>query len=219
MSEAWTIDGPPSSTGHSPPTNGMGNGHGRPKSNWVAGGGHPAGQTHGYPMEQTTNGTWQNGRYGFVGNLPPPPMAALQTAQQQQQQAYYGHPQDPNQNAYLDQNASKRAPNRYMPGYTLSTITEKSTPQMGAYSPPLPNSPSIGANTPASFRTEELGGYPTAPTSDDAGGAGQPVAGEARDARTPYYGFQPKNEKGGTPNVQQPQSKQTTNGKPSSYWI
>ncbi|KIM38675.1 hypothetical protein M413DRAFT_447636 [Hebeloma cylindrosporum] len=214
-SEAWTIDGPPHD-GNSPTTNGNGNGQGYTQSHWVPSG-YPVGQPHGYPMEQMADGTWRNAQYGFVGNIPPPPITALQPAQQ----AYYGHPPNPDQNGYYDQGAGGRAPNRYMPGYTLSTITEKSTPQMvGAHSPPLPNSPSIGALTPASFKTEELAGYYTAPASEGMGAGGreaQPGLGDARDARKPYYGVQTKNENGGTPtNTSQPP---TTNGKPASYWI
>ena len=177
----------------------------------------PVGQPHGYPMEQMADGTWRNAQYGFVGNVPPPPISALQPAQP----AYYAHPQNPNQNGYSDQNAGSRAPNRYMPGYTLSTITEKSTPQMaGAHSPPLPNTPSIGGLTPASFKTEELAGYYTAPASEGASSGAreaQGVVGDSKDARRPYYGVQTGNENGGaSTNAQQPP---TTNENPPSYWI
>jgi len=214
-SEAWTIDGPPYD-GNSPTTNGNGKGQGHIPSHWVPSG-YPVGQPHGYPMEQMADGTWRNGQYGFVGNVPPPPISALQPAQH----AYYAQPQNSNENGYFDPNAGSRAPNRYVPGYTLSTITEKSTPQMlGAHSPPLPNTPSIGALTPASFKTEDLAGYYTAPASEATGASGreaQAVVGDSRDARRPYYGVQTRNENGGTPtNTQQ---HPTTNGKPASYWI
>jgi len=207
-SEAWTIDGPPYDA-NSPATNGNGNEQRHTQSPWV-----PGYQPHGYPMEQMADGTWRNAQFGFVGNIPPPPITSLQPAQQ----AYYA------QNEYHDQNAGSRAPNRYVPGYTLSTITEKSTPQVGAYSPPLPNSPSIGAITPASFKTEELAGYYTAPASQGTVPSGremqtqQPVVGDSRDVRRPYYGVQTKKENGAT--TTNTQQTPTSNGKPSSsYWI
>jgi hypothetical protein len=63
-----------------------------------------------------------------------------------------------------------RAPNRYQPGYTLSTITEKSTPQMADGTRTMPGTPMSGAagaplgpHSPASIQSEL--GYYTAPGS------------------------------------------------------
>ena len=62
-----------------------------------------------------------------------------------------------------------RAPNRYQPGYTLSTITEKSTPQMADGTRTMPGTPMSaaaaagglalgGAHSPASMQSD-LGYY------------------------------------------------------------
>jgi len=64
-----------------------------------------------------------------------------------------------------------RAPNRYLPGYTLSTITEKSTPQMADGTRTMPGTPmsgavggtALGPHSPASIQSEL--GYYTAGSS------------------------------------------------------
>lgn len=78
---------------------------------------------NGYPMEQTRQGTFQNPRYANVG-MPAPAIPAQDTS---------------------------RAPNRYTPGYTLSTITETSSPKMvdGGLRTPV----GVGAHSPASAMT------------------------------------------------------------------
>ena len=72
--------------------------------------------------------SWHNPGYENVG-MPAPPY-------------YHG--------AYQGGIGSRTAggiPNRYEPGYALSTITERSTPQMGDGKTPL-------ANSPASYQSE-----------------------------------------------------------------
>ncbi|KAF8179237.1 hypothetical protein BJ912DRAFT_1023912 [Pholiota molesta] len=80
--------------------------------------------TAGYALDQTQRHGWQNTRYGHIGT-PPPSMPVAR-------------PQD-------------RAPNRYQPGETLSTITEKSTPRLGEAHAAL-------AGTPGSAQSRELPG-------------------------------------------------------------
>jgi hypothetical protein len=77
--------------------------------------------------------SWHNPRYENVG-MPAPPIPS--------QPYYHG--------AYQSGIGSRTAggiPNRYVPGYALSTITERSTPQMGEGRTPL-------ANSPASYQSE-----------------------------------------------------------------
>lgn len=135
----------------------------RPESEaWTdggAGGGYAAGGAYSvvgsvrgavYPMTQSASGTWQNPCYGYVGGtLPAPPTVP----------ASYGDPAD------------ARAPNRYVPGMTLSTITEKSTPRLGAAGASLAASPESGLSK------DLPSGYWTAPSSDVSSGATRVVGG------------------------------------------
>ncbi|CAA7269825.1 unnamed protein product [Cyclocybe aegerita] len=145
MSEAWTVSGS-SVAGRAPPPP-----PGTAAAYWNATTGN-----QGYAMRQAGDGTWQNTRYGHVGMAPPPmppqPMYGYN--------AYpYGAPQMSGApSAYHPPQG--HAPNRYLPGDTLSTITERSTPQMSEGRTPL-------VNSPASLQSEL--GYYTAPASEAAG--------------------------------------------------
>ncbi|KDR84488.1 hypothetical protein GALMADRAFT_133773 [Galerina marginata CBS 339.88] len=142
VSEAWTFGSGSNANGGPPPN-----------ANGYRNAGQPftQGHAHGYLMEQTSQGTWQNSRYGFIG-MPPPaiPFAS------------------PPPGAYHDPSSPQsRAPNRYQPGYTLSTITEKSTPKMadGTRTP-------LAAHSPASGQSE-IGYYTPPPAGSQALGQGQ----------------------------------------------
>ena len=76
---------------------------------------------HGYTITQSGR-LWHNPDYGHVG-VPGPPISF--------QPYYHG----------------SRIPDRYEPGYALSTITERSTPQIGEGRTPL-------GNSPASYQSE-----------------------------------------------------------------
>ena len=86
-------------------------------------------------MNQSNDGmSWHNPRYEYVG-MPAPSIPS---------QPYY---QRGNQNGIGSRAAMQqlqmtgRMSNRYEPGCALSTITERSTPQMGDGRTPLGNSP------------------------------------------------------------------------------
>ncbi|KAF8967542.1 hypothetical protein BDZ97DRAFT_1755965 [Flammula alnicola] len=162
VSEAWTVAGmrysSPTSGGpaNTPPMTNVTNSH------WNAAQSYP----QGYPMEQTQQGAWQNSRYGYVG------MPAPAIPPQPYNGAYHGgyaYDQDP-------QTMAPRAPNRYQPGYTLSTITEKSTPRMAETNASL-------ANSPASLQSDL--GYYTAPASEGMSSTGSV-------SRRPYFASSPK---------------------------
>ncbi|KAF9476791.1 hypothetical protein BDN70DRAFT_923057 [Pholiota conissans] len=187
-SEAWTIDGTLYSSPSSRGAGGASNGSFRKVVNTSGGNDKhnrnhsytsmpmsSAGSSHwdpgsrpnspgGYPLNQTTQGAWHNTRFAYVGNTPPPPIppsmppASLPLSHQQQ-------------------DAAARAPNRYTPGVTLSTITENSTPRAEAHA-------SL-ANSPASMQEGEL------PPSSEVAGAGAGMAGlGAVGARRAYFGVQ-----------------------------
>lgn len=139
LSEAWTVASSslPSPGGATP----------RTKSRWYSKGTNPAHGAGGYYMTQSsTHGAWQNPQYGYVG-MPPPPLPAgyQHYAHQYQDQEYQYYAQ--NGGIQVMAPSYSRAPNRYQPGYTLSTITEKSTPRAGENRSPL-------APTPASIPSE-----------------------------------------------------------------
>lgn len=130
-SEAWTVQGPPSSTIPSTPQM-----TGSSSSPITPGQYTPSNQR--YPGPQSSQTAWQNPRYGFVG-MPLPAVVGHQSY-------------DPNYPQQGDMNdpSNMRAPNRYQHGAnTLSTITEKSTPQHREGQVPLANS-----NSPASLNTD-----------------------------------------------------------------
>ncbi|PPR04849.1 hypothetical protein CVT24_007237 [Panaeolus cyanescens] len=137
LSEAWTVA---SSSLSSP-----GGAGSRTKSRWSSfKGSKSAHGAAGYYMTQSSaHGAWQNPQYGFVG-MPPPPLPSGYAYQYPDQQHQY-YTQDGGIQVVAP--PYNRAPNRYQPGYTLSTITEKSTPQMGENRTPL-------APTPASIPSE-----------------------------------------------------------------
>lgn len=123
-----------------------------------SGGYHGNGHGHGYPMEQTHQGTFQNTRYANVG-MPAPSIPA--------------------------QDASM-SPNRYKPGYALSTITEKSTPSRmadGGLRTPV----GVGAHSPASVMS---GGsvLPGPPTDMGEYYAASPSMGSTAVMSTGEYG-------------------------------
>lgn len=90
----------------------------------------------GYSMIQSNDGmAWHNPHYENV-RMPAPPILS---------QPYY-HEGYSSRYAMHQPQTIDRMSNRYEPGYALSTITERSTPQMGE-STPL-------ANTPSSFQSE-----------------------------------------------------------------
>ncbi|KAF8888149.1 hypothetical protein CPB84DRAFT_1473740 [Gymnopilus junonius] len=133
VSEAWTLATGTSARRQPPPQKG---------TTWYKTPPTPP-NVPGYPMEQTAQGTWLNGKYAYVGNMPPPPISALSPpvpGMGNYNQPEYAAPVSP----------SARAPNRYQPGYTLSTITEKSTPQS--------RKTPLSANSPASAQSELGGG-------------------------------------------------------------
>jgi len=93
---------------------------------------------NGYHMNQSNDGkTWHNPRYDFVGMPAPPIPSHLR-----------GHQNDINSRTATHQHQmTGRTSNRYEPGCALSTITERSTPQMGEGRTPL-------ANSPASYQSD-----------------------------------------------------------------
>jgi hypothetical protein len=88
-------------------------------------------------MNQSNDGkAWHNPRYDYVGN-PAPPIPY-----------HRGYQNDVNSHTPIhQQHMTGRAPNRYEPGNTLSTITERSTPQIGEGRTPL-------AYSPASYQSD-----------------------------------------------------------------
>ena len=92
----------------------------------------------GYHMNQSNDGrSWHNPRYDYVG-MPAPPILPY----------HRGYQNDINSHTPIHQlHMAGRAANRYEPGCALSTITERSTPQMGEGRTPL-------ANSPASYQSD-----------------------------------------------------------------
>ena len=90
-------------------------------------------------MNQSNDGkSWHNPRYDYVG-MPAPPIPS-----------YYrgGYQNDiSSRSTPIHQHVTGRTSNRYEPGCALSTITERSTPQMGEGRTPL-------ANSPASYQSD-----------------------------------------------------------------
>ena len=111
---------------------------------------------NGYSMTQSNNGkSWHNPRYQNVG-MPAPPIPS--------QPYYNGGYQNNIINSRVNHRQHQmpvRIPNRYEPGTALSTITERSTPQMGEGRTPL-------ANTPVSYQQSELEEYYTALQGSEA---------------------------------------------------
>jgi hypothetical protein len=93
---------------------------------------------NGYPMNYSNDGnTWHNPRYDYVG-MPAPPIPSY----------HRGYQNDNNPRTPIHQHLmTGRTSNRYEPGCALSTITERSTPQMGEGRTPL-------ANSPASYQSD-----------------------------------------------------------------
>ncbi|KAF9535204.1 hypothetical protein CPB83DRAFT_889107 [Crepidotus variabilis] len=127
--------------------------------------GGPAG-SYGHqlpPQAHGVNGQYDYSQFGYGLNGAPPPSFYAPS--------YHGQPsQGPSSYQGVGPN---RAPNRYQPGYTLSTITEKSTPQMADGNRTMPGTPrsgvgalgttGVGAHSPASQQSDL--GYYTAPGS------------------------------------------------------
>lgn len=90
-------------------------------------------------MNQSNDGkSWHNPRYEYVG-MPPPPIPSFHRG---------GYQNDVNSRTPIhQQHMTGRTSNRYEPGCALSTITERSTPQMGEGRTPL-------ANSPASYQSD-----------------------------------------------------------------
>lgn len=89
-------------------------------------------------MSQSDDGkSWHNPRYEYVG-MPAPTIPY-----------HRGYQNDVNLRAPIHQHHTMtgRTSNRYEPGCALSTITERSTPQMGEGRTPL-------ANSPASYQSD-----------------------------------------------------------------
>lgn len=92
----------------------------------------------GYHMNPSNDGkSWHNPRYDYVG-MAAPPIPSY----------HRGYQNDINSHTPIhQQHMAGRAANRYEPGCALSTITERSTPQMGEGRTPL-------ANSPASYQSD-----------------------------------------------------------------
>jgi hypothetical protein len=88
---------------------------------------------NGYHMNQSDDGkSWHNPRYEYVG-MPAPPIPSYHRG---------GYQNDISSRTAMHQHQmAGRTANRYEPGCALSTITERSTPQMGEGRTPLGNSP------------------------------------------------------------------------------
>ena len=87
-------------------------------------------------MNQSNDGkSWHNPLYDYVG-MPAPPIPPY----------HRGYQNDIGSRSAMHQ-MTGRTSNRYEPGCALSTITERSTPQMGEGRTPL-------ANSPASYQSD-----------------------------------------------------------------
>jgi len=134
-SEAWTIDGAASNTTSSVSRNPSVSAVGPNVSDKTGNPSWNAEQLYynGYHMNQSDDGkSWHNPRYEYVG-MPAPPIPSY----------HRGHQNDISSRTAMHQHQmAGRTSNRYEPGCALSTITERSTPQMGGEGrTPLGNSP------------------------------------------------------------------------------
>ena len=129
-SEAWTLGGSSFTTSMSrnPSVSAVGPNASDKNGNWSA----EQLYNNGYYMNQSNDGkSWHNPRYEYVG-MPAPPIPSYQR----------GYQNDISSRTAMHQHQmTGRTSNRYEPGCTLSTITERSTPQMGEGRTPLGNSP------------------------------------------------------------------------------
>ena len=127
VSEAWTAGTPyTASTSRNTSMSAVG-ANATKNENWAA----DQLYNDGFSMAQSSDGmAWHNQFYDNVG-MPAPPIPS---------QPYY-HGVYSSHSAMHQPQMTERMPNRYEAGYALSTITERSTLQMGERTPPA-NSPS-----------------------------------------------------------------------------
>ena len=131
-SEAWTIGGASNTTSsmsRNPSVSAVGPNVSDKSGNWTA----EQLYYNGYHMNQSDDGkSWHNPRYEYVG-MPAPPIPSYHRG---------GYQNDISLRTPMHQHQmTGRTSNRYEPGCALSTITERSTPQMGEGRTPLGNSP------------------------------------------------------------------------------
>ena len=146
VSEAWT-DGTPYTSSRNPSMSAVGTNAINKNGDWTA----DQLYNNGYSISQSNDGkTWYNQRYENVG-MPAPPIPP---------QPYYHGGYQNGTNSYTTMNQAQRIgriSNRYEPGYALSTITERSTPQMGEGRTPLANSPSSHQQSELEYYTAVQG--------------------------------------------------------------
>ena len=128
-SEAWTLGGASNTTSsisrnHS--LSGVGPNVSDKNGNWSAE------QLYNNGYQFNDGKSWHDPRYDYVG-MPPPPFPSYHNR---------GYQNDLSSHTAMRQHQmTGRASNRYEPGCALSTITERSTPQIGEGRTPLGNSP------------------------------------------------------------------------------
>jgi len=136
ISEAWTLGGASRTSSmmtKNPSMSAVGPNTLDKNGNWSA----EQLYNSGYHLNQSNDGkSWHNPRYDYVGMAAPPIPY------------HRGYQNDTNSHTPIhQQHMAGRASNRYEPGCALSTITERSTPQIGEGRTPL-------ANSPASYQSD-----------------------------------------------------------------